>query len=269
MQTGENSVGSLLREWRATRGMSQLDLAHAASVSSRHVSFIETGRSKPSREMVQRLSESLDVPLRERNALLVAAGFAPVYREHDLDHAALGPVRRALELVLTRHEPFPAFVLDRGWNVLLSNAAHRRLLERLLPDADHRATVNVIRLVLDPALLRPRIANWEIVAHVLGHRLQRQLRTPTIPPAAREQLESMLAFPGVTDAMQHVTAPPESAIVIPLQIDDGERRLSWFSTIATIGTPQDVTLDELRIESLFPADDETEAIARALADPGD
>ena len=265
METTTGPVGDLLREWRGIHGMSQLDLALAANVSSRHISFLETGRSRPSRTMVLRLAETLDLPLRERNAMLVAAGFAPLYRESELQHNDLAPVRRALELVLRSHEPFPAFVLDRAWNIVLANRAHHRLLSTLLPAAARSEPVNVVRLVLDPSFLRPLIGNWELVAHVVGHRIRRQLRTPDVSRDAKRQFEELLSLPGVREAMDRVQAPPDAAVVVPLQLELGGRRLSWFSTIATIGTPQDVTLDELRIESLFPADDETERAARELA----
>lgn len=266
MSATVSAVGNLLRDWRGVQGMSQLDLALAAGVSSRHVSFIETGRSSPSRTMVLRLAETLDLPLRERNALLVAAGFAPVYRESPLSDADLTPVRRALDLVLRSHEPYPAFVLDRAWNILLANRAHHRLLPALLPEgAPVIEPVNVVRLCFDPALLRPCIANWELVAHVLGHQVRRQLRTPNLGGEHVTLFRELLAYPGVQQAMAEVTPPPDAAVVIPLIFELGGRRMSWFSTIATLGTPQDVTLDELRIESMFPADEETGRAAQEMA----
>ncbi|MCZ6598950.1 MAG: helix-turn-helix transcriptional regulator [Planctomycetota bacterium] len=255
--TTSSPVGELLREWRALRGQSQLDLALAAEVSSRHVSFLETGRSRPSRKMVLRLAEALELPLRERNALLVAAGFAALYGESSLGDGELAPVRRALEILLQRHEPYPAFVVDRTWNVLLANAAHRWLLSRLLPQLDPAEPVNVMQLVLDPGLLRPRIRNWSEVAHVLGHRIRRQLRLPEPNAEARTRLESFLKQPGVHDAMAKVRTSPQSEVVLPLILEVDGEALSWFSTIATIGTPRDVTLEELSIESLFPADENT------------
>lgn len=249
--------------------MSQLELSAAAGVSSRHVSFIETGRSRPSREMVLRLAETLALPLRQRNRLLLAAGFAPAYSESPWERPELGPVRHALELVLRSHEPFPAFVLDRGWDIRLANQAHHRLLASLLPTGAPLASpVNAIRLVLDPRFLRPLVANWPIVAHVLGHRLSRQLRTPDLDPRLRDHLEGLLALPGVGEAMGETHAPADAAIVIPLSLAVAGRRLSWFSTIATLGTPQDVTLEELFVESLFPADEQTERAARELAGGG-
>jgi transcriptional regulator with XRE-family HTH domain len=257
--------GDRLRQWRGSQGLSQLGLSEAAGVSSRHISFIETGRSRPSRSMVMHLAETLGLPLRERNALLVAAGFAPVYREGRLDERDLAPVRRALEIVLQSHEPYPAFVLDAEWNILVANDAHHRLLRLLLREAvPPPEPVNVARLVLDPALLRPRIGNWLVVAHVLAHRLRRQLRTPGVAAGRRQRLEQLLSLPGVEEALDRAAPPPESSVVIPLEFVVGDRTLSFFSTIATLGTPQDVTLDELMIESLFPADEMTALVVREL-----
>jgi transcriptional regulator with XRE-family HTH domain len=265
MNARTSPVGDLLREWRAIQGMSQLDLALAAEVSSRHVSFIETGRSEPSRNMVLRLAETLEVPLRERNAMLTAAGFAPLYRESRLQDTDVRPVRRALELVLRSHDPFPAFVLDPSWNILRSNRSYELLLSMSLPERGGTSVPeNVIRLCFDPDLLRPRIVNWELAAHVLGHRLPRQLRRPSIDPERKRLFEELLAYAGVEEAMAGVESPPDAAVVIPLQLELHGRRLSWFSTIATIGTPQDITLEELCIESMFPADDETDAAVREL-----
>jgi transcriptional regulator with XRE-family HTH domain len=255
--TSRSPLGQLLREWRALRGLSQLELAGAADVSTRHVSFVETGRSRPSREMVLRLGEALELPLRERNRLLVAAGFAAGFGESSLASAELAPVRRALEAVLASHEPYPAFVVDRAWRVLLANGAHERLLGLLLPGFAPDGPVNVMRLVLDPALLRPRVVNWEVVAHVLGHRIRRQLRQPDPDDAVRTELAALLALPGVRDALGRAPVPRASEIVLPLVLELEGQELAWFSTIATLGTPRDVTLEELAIESLFPADDAT------------
>ncbi len=271
MATGASAIGVLLREWRAAQGLSQLALALAAGVSSRHLSFIETGRAEPSRAMVLRLAETLDVPLRERNALLTAAGFAAQFRESGLDDVDLAPVRRALGLVLRSHEPYPALVVDGVWNVLLANASFERLLPALLPaEALPRPPYNVMRLTFDPAGLRPFIANWEQVAHVLGQRIKRKLRAPRLEPGRARLLEELLAYPGVREAVASGPLPPEAEVVMPLRIDKDGLRLSWFSTIATIGIPRDVTLEELHIESLFPADDATEAAVRGgLGVPGE
>lgn len=258
-----SSFGDQMREWRSLRGMSQVDLALAADVSTRHVSFVETGRSQPSREMVLRLAEVLEMPLRERNHLLLAAGYAPLFGERSLDAADLAPVRKALELVLGSHEPYPAFVLDAGWNILLANRAHHRLLGLLFPDGLPEP-VNAVRLVFDPEQLRPHVLEWELVAHVLGRRIRQQLRQPGLPEGRARQLRNLLAFPDVDRAIARLEAPADSSILIPLGLDLGGVRLSFFSTLATIGTPLDVTLEELRIESLFPADEATEARVQAL-----
>lgn len=265
MGASVSPVGEILREWRGARGLSQLDLSLEAGVSSRHLSYVETGRSNPSREMVLRLADSLELPLRDRNDMLVAAGYAPVYTEGDLAaDADLAPVRRAIERILTSHEPYPAFVLDAGWNVLQTNASYERLLARTFPEGG--APTNVMELVLAPNALRPHLRNWEVVANVLGHRVRRELRTPRLAEPRRAAIERWLAYPGVADAMARTTPAPETAVLIPMEIVTGDAVLSWFSTIATLGTPRDVTLEELRIESLFPADDATERVARTLAE---
>ena len=253
-----------MREWRSLRGMSQLDLALSADVSSRHVSFIETGRSKPSREMVLRLAEALEMPLRDRNNLLLAAGHAPAFGERALDASDLEPVRRALELILKRHEPYPAFVLDAGWNILFANAVHVAMLERQFPDG-LPMPVNAVRLVLDPAQLRPHVLNWEVVAHVLGRRVQRQLRQPCLAEERQRELRELLALPGVEEAISRVASSPDWGVLVPLDLEVAGVRLSLFSTLATLGTPLDVTLEELRIESLFPADEATTAALQRFA----
>jgi transcriptional regulator with XRE-family HTH domain len=266
-------VGELLREWRSVRRMSQLQLALNAGVSARHISFVETGRSRPSRSMVLRLSETLDLPLRERNALLAAAGFAPLYNETRLDGEAMRPVRSAITMLLRRHEPYPAFVLNRYWEILLANDAHRKILETLLPDdMDTVDPVNVLRLVLHPDLLRSRIENWDTVAHVLMHRVRRQLQVPDPDGELRTLYAELSEYPDVGKAMRSIQPPAESSIMIPMVFLLDGARISFFSTIATIGTPQDVTLEELRIESLFPADEESERAVLALMamrTPGD
>lgn len=269
-ETALSPVGEVLREWRGVRGLSQLDLALEAEVSSRHLSFIETGRSRPSRRMLLKLAEVLDLPLRERNALLLAAGYAPLYPEKDFDHSSLEPIRGALELVLANHEPYPAFVLDRRWDILLANRPHRRLLPLLLPPgADPGEPVNAFRLVLDPELLRPHIRDWELVAHVLGHRVRRRLRRPHLEPELGDHYEGLLAYPGVREAMADVQPPTDAGVILPLtfevEIEGLRRRLSWFSTLASLGTPLDVTAEELLIESLFPADEATRTVVEALA----
>ncbi len=217
--------------------------------------------------MVLRLGETLALPLRHRNTLLVAAGYSPAYDRRDLAGPDLAPIRRALDILLGSHEPFPAFVLDRGWNILLGNAAHHSLLSMMLPARPGHDAANVMQLVLDPALLRPLIVNWPVVAHVLGHRLRRQLRAGGLADPLQQQIAAWLALPGVGAAMEQVQTSPESDVIIPMVFELGGQRLSWFSTIASIGTPQDITVEELSIESLFPADEETDRAVRRMTGP--
>jgi len=261
MEAALSQVGRVLKEWRGNRGMSQLDLALSAGVSSRHVSFIETGRSRPSRTMVLRLAETMDLPLRDRNDLLVSAGFAPLYRESALDSSDLTPVRKALDLILSSHDPYPAFVLNPAWDILQANRSHHALLALLFPEVDSLPDpVNVLQLLFDPDLLKSKVGNWETVAHALGHRVRLQMREPNLGDEQQSHFRNLLAYPGVLEAMEKITPPPDAAVLVPLELILHGRRLSWFSTIATIGTPQDVTVEELRIESMFPADEETAAV---------
>lgn len=258
-------VGRLLKQWRSVRRMSQLELALEAGVSARHVSFVETGRSSPSREMVILLAEVLAVPLRERNALLEAAGYARYYRETKLADPELGQVRRVVEFILERHEPYSAVAIDRRWNVLMANRPHRRMLDWLLGDhsLDDATAGNLLRLTFDPQGLRPRIANWEEVARALIDRVHREVGGS--PDEESEAiLEEILSYPGVPVRWRvpDLTRPP--SVVIPIHLRADGLELALFSAITTLGTAQDVTLQELRIESFFPADETTERAIRAL-----
>jgi transcriptional regulator with XRE-family HTH domain len=257
-------AGPLLRDWRRRRRLTQLDLALDAGVSARHLSFIETGRARPSAEMVLRLCETLDVPLRERNALLIAAGHAPVFAQHDLAEPELGPVRRALDRVLAAHEPFPAVVVDRHWGLVTANrplglltagaAAH--LLEQ---------PVNVLRLALHPEGLAPRIANLsEWRAHLLD-RLARQAAASG-DPALGVLHEELAGYPGADPAQTHDLSVADVATPLRLRGEDGE--LAFISTVTTFGTAMDVTVAELSIEAFFPADEQTAAAMRRLHVPG-
>jgi transcriptional regulator with XRE-family HTH domain len=255
-------VGTLLRHWRAARRVSQLDLALDADVSSRHLSFVETGRSQPSREMVLRLAEALQVPLRERNALLLAAGFAPVYRETDLGAPELREARQAVEFILAQQEPYPAVVVDRHWNLLMANQATQRFLGLFLPSPP-AGPPNAMRLMFDPRGLRPFVENWEDVAAHLIERVHRDAAGAPPDGETRALLEELLAYPGVparwrTPQMDRAPAP-----FLSIAYRKDGLRLSVFSTITTFGTPQDVTLQELRIECFFPADESTRAALSA------
>jgi transcriptional regulator with XRE-family HTH domain len=257
--TTDGGFGRLLRQWRSQRGMSQLQLAVEAGVSSRHLSFVETGRAQASREMVLLLARVLDVPLRDRNDLLVAAGFAPIYRATALDAPALGQVRRALDLILRQQEPYPAIVLDRHWNILLANAATGRLVEALLePQVVGELGGNAMRLMFHPSGFRPHIVNWEPTAAALIQWLHRDALSGFGDPETRRLLEEMLAYPGVPSRWRTLDLDVSTAPFLPLEFRKGDLALRYFTTLTSLGTPHDITLQELRIESYFPADEATE-----------
>ena len=263
------SVGHLLRAWRTARGKSQLSLSLEAGISTRHLSFIETGRSNPSREMVRTLTETLDVPLRDRNVLLEAAGYAAAYRETPLDARSMEHVRAALAQILRASEPNPTLVVNRRYDVLMANEAAQRLITlfRARPDESPRAP-NMARLVVSPHGLRPFIENWdEVAAHVLD-RLRRELAGSA---NRNEEDDALLA------EVLSVEPPPRSpaassrpeAILVPVELRRGDVAMSLFTTITTLGTPLDITLQELRIETLFPADAASKAaLLRMTADAG-
>ena len=240
--------------------MSQLDLAIEAGVSARHLSFLETGRARPSREMVARLGEELEVPLRQRNRLLVAAGFAPTFSEREMRDPEMGVVREALDRILAGHEPYPALVVDAGWNLVAANAAAALFLEGA-PAELLEQPVNVMRLSLHPEAMGGRLANLaEVRAHLL-HQLRRQAESSGSAQLA--ELYDELAgyvYPGVDLNVAHVPGPGD--ILVPLRIRHGGRILSMFTTIATFGTPLDVTVAELAIETFWPGDEETAAAFR-------
>ncbi|KQP37613.1 helix-turn-helix domain-containing protein [Pseudorhodoferax sp. Leaf274] len=253
--------GLHLRHWRQHRRMSQLDLAGEADISTRHLSYVETGRAAPSREMVLRLAERLEVPLRERNALLVAAGFAPMYRQRALDDPALAAARRAVDLVLKGHEPYPALAVDRHWQLVAANAIVPLLMAGAAPEL-LQPPVNVLRLSLHPQGLASRIANlaqWR--AHLL-ERLQQQVAATG--DAVLQALHDELAAYSVGEGGHAATAGGGelSSVVVPFQLRTETGVLSFISTTTIFGTPVDVTLQELAVESFFPAD---AATAQALA----
>jgi transcriptional regulator with XRE-family HTH domain len=266
---GPSPFGLLLRQWRALRGASQLRLATEAGISTRHLSFIETGRSQPSREMVVRLAETLDVPLRERNALLAAAGFAALYRRSDLEARELEPVGRMLDFLLERHEPFPAFLADRAWRALRANRAALRTFARFAgPGAVwQEQPPNLVRLTLHPDGLRPWIVNFDDVAGALVPRLQRERALAGPDPELAALVDEVLALPGLPESCRVPDPARASQPVLPLHLKREGLELRLFSAITTFDTPQDVTLQELRIESFMPADDASEARLRALAEP--
>ena len=265
MMSSARPVGDLLREWRGRRRMSQLDLACEADISTRHLSFVETGRAQPSRDMILHLAERLDVPLRERNALLVAAGYAPVFPERTLADPAMAVARRAVDLVLSGHEPYPALAVDRQWTLLASNKAVTPLLAGAATEL-LQPPVNVLRLSLHPSGLAPRIANlrqWR--THLLA-RLQHQIDV-TADPLLLELLSELqgYAVPDGAATVEGVSEEEYAGIVVPLQLVTDAGTLAFFSTTTMFGTPVDITLSELAIESFFPADANTAAILGRLA----
>jgi transcriptional regulator with XRE-family HTH domain len=253
-------VGTMVREWRTTRRLSQLELALEANVSPRHLSCVETGKAQPSRDMIARLADALGMPLRERNALLVAAGFAPRYRETELASPEMAPIRRAIEFILQHQEPYPAIVTNRHWDILLMNESTRRIFEILLPGGPRH--VNMLRQIFDPQDMRSVLRNWEELAIDVLRHLHNQVAVAPSDAKARALLDEVLAYPGVPAEWR--TREPGSTPQPLLNTVFGKEdlELRFFSTITTFGTPHDVTLDELRIECSFPADDATADFCR-------
>ena len=266
IESPPNSIGVLLRQWRERRRMSQLALAVEAEVSSRHLSFVETGRSHPSRDMVLLLAEVLDVPPRARNDLLAAAGYAPLYRESDIDSPEMAQFRRALDFLLQQQEPYPAIVLDRYWNILLANRGTDRFMNLWMePEAVNAlGAPNGLRLICNPQALRPYIVNWEATAAALIQWLHRDLLR-SADPGQRLLLDELLSYPDVPRNWRTLDLDAPTAPFLTIEMQKGETRLRFFTTLTTLGTPYDITLHELRIESFFPADESTEATLQRLS----
>lgn len=260
------TVGDMLREWRQRRRMSQLLLASEAEISTRHLSFVESGRALPSREMVMHLAERLEVPLRARNALLVAAGYAPLFRERPLSDPQLSAARQAVDLVLKGHEPYPALAIDRHWTMVAANRAIAPLVARADPLLLTGA-VNVLRLSLHPDGLAPHIVNWHAWREHVIARVQRQAETSGDATLAA-LVGELSAYPTPPHARKPDQAGAFEAhqIAVPFRIATDLGVLSFFSTTTVFGTPVDVTLSELAIEAFFPADDETARALRAYAE---
>lgn len=263
----QQPVGDLLREWRQRRRMSQLDLACEADISTKHLSFVESGRAQPSREMVLRLAERLEVPLRERNMLLVAAGYAPVFPARALDDPALEPARRAVDLVLSGHEPYPALAVDRHWTLVAANRTASGLMAGVHASL-MAPPVNVLRVSLHPEGLAPRIVNLaEWRAHLFA-RLRQQIDV-TADPVLAALLEELRAYPaGAPSSAKPVPRRDYAGVVVPFELATDAGTLAFFSTTTIFGTPVDVTLAELAIEAFFPADGATAEALRRLAEGG-
>jgi transcriptional regulator with XRE-family HTH domain len=265
----EAGFGALLRDWRNRRGISQLETALRSGVSQRHVSFLETGRAKPSREMVVQLAAALDIPLRQQNALLLAAGFAPIYRESDLGAPELVQVRQALDHMLAQQEPYPAVVIDRLWNLLQANRAAQLFTAALLPAAftpPADKPLNLLKLVLDPKGLKPAVVNWEEAARYLVQATYSEVLSDGGDAEAVAFLDEIMAYPDVAPLMRRAPTigRPLPVLSVEYKVASGQS-VKVFTTIATLGTPQDVTLQEVRIENFFPTDAASEKYFRDLA----
>jgi transcriptional regulator with XRE-family HTH domain len=258
-------VGQLLRTWREARGMSQLDLALHAGFSARHVSFIETGRTQPSRQALLVLAESLEIPLRDRNRLLEAGGYAHVYRQTPLAADEMTHVRGVLQFILDRHAPYGAVVLDRYSTVLMANTASSQLLAAVVDPSLLTAQPNLLRLVFHPLGARRYIVNWDDVArHLLG-RAERELSSVSGDEPAATLLAELRGYVGASWPQRSTTPGAAADLLLPVHIRKERLELRLFSTIMTLGTPTDVTLQELRIESFFPADESSERVWRHVA----
>jgi transcriptional regulator with XRE-family HTH domain len=261
-------LGDLLRYWRDVRGMSQLGLSLEAGVSQRQISFIESGRSVPGRDTLLTLAQTLDVPLRERNALLLAAGYAPIYSEAPWNAQEMHGVVRALERVVRQHEPFPAIVMDRHWNVLMTNDAAPRFFDCFIDMAAREGPRNMLHLIFDPQGMRPFVADWETVSRSLLQRVYRESVGHMVDDGTRRLLDELLAYPDVPRDWNshHGRSAAPTMPVIPIGFVSEGAVLRYFSMVTTVGAPQNVATQELRLECMFPADDETEARHLQLLD---
>jgi transcriptional regulator with XRE-family HTH domain len=253
-----------LRWWRRHRGIAQLELAGRAEISQRHLSFLELGRARPSRAMVLRLASALEVPLRQQNALLLAAGFAPVWRETGLAAPELAAVQGALDRMLAQQEPLSAVVVDRRWNLLQANAGAARLVEFLVGPLAPDVAVNLADALVGEDVLRPFLANWDEVVRYFIRSVEADAAADGTAESAA-LLQRLLAYPGVASMTRGLPFEPASSPVVPMHFRKGEVSLSLFTTIATLGTPQDITLEELRIECFFAIDEATAEIFRSWA----
>jgi transcriptional regulator with XRE-family HTH domain len=257
-----NQIGPLLREWRTARRLSQLDLALNAEVSARHLSYVENGKAQPSRDMISRLANVLDLPLRERNALLLAAGFAPTFRESALTAAEMAPVRRALDLMLEHQNPYPAFVMTRHWDVVMANRALLAIFNRLKPGGPKHG--NILRQVFDPGDMRPLVANWEEVAGDLIRHIHGDVMSSPADTIARSLMDEVLSYPDVPQHWRNREFKAAPLPVLSTVFRSGDLQLQFFSTLTVFGTTRDVTIDELRIECMFPVDEATAQRCREI-----
>ena len=266
--TKASPVGQLVKQWRERRRLSQLGLAVDAEISTRHLSFIETGRAHPSRDMVLLLARALEVPPRGRNDLLTAAGYAPVYRETALESPEMADVRRALDFILRQQEPYPGLVIDRHWNLLMANRGAVRLMDRFLGPGDAAAVggrPNAMRLFYHPRGLRPYIVNWEPTAAALIQWLHLDLARGIGDADTRRLLDELLSYPDVPRKWRTLDLDLTPAPFLAVEMRKGDLDVTFFSTLTSLGVPYDITLHELRVECFFPADAASEARLRELA----
>ncbi|MGJ3251354.1 MAG: helix-turn-helix domain-containing protein [Elainellaceae cyanobacterium] len=259
-----HSFSMLLKQWRTQRGFSQLELSLASRVSQRHISFLESGRANPSRAMVLELAAVLDVPLRHQNLMLTAAGFAPIHTETDLSALEMTSIRKALDFMLRQQEPYPAVIIDRYWNLLLTNDAATRLLtafldmETLHTHASMDGKLNLMQAMFHPQGLRPFIVNWRECAEHLLHRVRREVTSEGNSDQSTQLLNTLMSYPGVTELWHIPKRVEQNTLLLTVHFKRDSLDWQFFSTIATLGTAYDITLQELRIECLFPADEDTE-----------
>src|SRR5580692_3512762 len=250
-QSAVPQLGALLRSWRQERGKSQLDLSLDTGISQRHLSFVESGRSVPSRDFLATVSDALNIPLRERNVLLLASGYAPLYNEQSMDAEQMAIVTQAIDRMLEQHEPHPALVLDRHWNVIRTNDAAPRFFGSFIDLEARPKPRNLLDLMFDPAGMRPFVEEWEKVAAGLLQRVRREAVGQVLDAEVQKLMKRLREYPGV--AGLKTSLAPQSP-VLPITFRRGNQRFSYFSLITTVGTPQCITAQEMRVECMFPTD---------------
>ncbi len=261
----KSGLGELLKQWRGVRGRSQLEISLDSGISQRQISFIESGRSVPSRSTLMGIAQALDVPLRERNTLLLAAGYAPLYSDAAWNSDEMKYIGKALERMLAQHEPYPAVVMDRYWNVLLANQAAPRFFNSFIDLSRRPSPRNLLHLMFDPEGMRPFIAHWETLAKALIQRVHREAVGRVIDEKTRELLADLLAYPDVRPDWKAPEAPG-ALPMIPISFVRDGAHMRYFSLVATVGTPQTIAAQELRVECMYPADEDTEVLhAKLLA----
>ncbi|MBV8208854.1 MAG: helix-turn-helix transcriptional regulator [Burkholderiaceae bacterium] len=265
MDKQQTELGGLLKQWRGVRGRSQLDISLDTGISQRQISFIESGRSVPGRSTLMGIAQALEIPLRERNLLLLAAGYAPHYSEAAWNSGEMKSIARALERMLAQHEPYPAIVMDRYWNVLLTNNASARFFNCFIDMSARPSPRNILHLMFDPKGMRPFIANWEALANSLIQRVHREAVGHVADQRTKDLVADLLAYPDVPSDWRGSQTPRDLPMIPMSFVKDGAV-MNYFSLITTVGTPQIIAAQEIRIECIYPVDDETEVLhARLLA----